>query len=145
MARAARKRKREADLTLDKVKRPGAALREEQAMRDSLRKAQHYSPEQFGLGRKNGGAAEFVRKRKEALARLFAQGRPPTPEESNRWHFFVENWDRVMAQKHDTLWGQVFAEMVNWIVQELRDNQNACYTFMSQQWGHFSDLQHVLL
>ena len=62
-----------------------------------------------------------------------------SPEQANDWEFFKTTWDREMADAQQEKWGDIFAELVQHILNELaagkkRRSPSSCMQRRSECW-----------
>ena len=85
----------------------------------------------LGDGLSHGGPAKCRDLRFEVLDRLLAHAAPLSPQQKNDWKWFKQEWDAAMAKEHDKSWGEVFAGMVQNLLDELENgDMSAVSNFM---------------
>ena len=86
-----------------------------------------------GGGKKKGGSAQHQKARLEVLerVRLIAE---LLPKQRNDWEYFRMNWDKQMADNHGEDWAEMFAEMIQHVLDELSaGHSNAFSAFMHKE------------
>ena len=92
-----------------------------------------YSVDMLGAGRKYGGAKEFHKMRMEVMERL-RRVAALAPQQTADWEYFKTAWDKAMAAAAEEDWAQMFAQIVQNIVNELTaGTTNALSVFMYQE------------
>ena len=57
-----------------------------------------------------------------------------SPEQRNDWEYFRVNWDKQMAEYHGEDWAELFAEMIQHVLDELgAGHANAFSAFMHRE------------
>ena len=72
----------------------------------------------LGQGKKNGGPERCQKARFQVMERIRAAAEL-SPEQANDWEFFKTTWDREMADAQQEKWGELFAELMQHILNEL--------------------------
>ena len=109
-------------------------LRDANEMQETLVAVKTFTPAMLGHGRARGGGDDYRKRRKEVLQRIAAKGAPFSARGKNDWAWFIEAWDKAMAEEHDKEWGQKFAEWMQHLVESLGGgNANAVADFMASE------------
>jgi len=133
-----RQLKRDATETMSQLKRAKAQLQCAQTILETNEAIKSFSVEMLGNGRARGGGGGFRKSRMEVMDRL-SRIADLTPVEKNHFNWFKDQWDLHMAHEHNDTWGQKFAEIVQALLEKIRDgNQRALADFM------FSEHQRCL-
>ena len=72
----------------------------------------------MGHGEKNAGGDKYQKARFQVMEHIRAAAEL-SPEQANDWEFFKTTWDREMADAHQDKWGELFAELMQHILNEL--------------------------
>ena len=57
-----------------------------------------------------------------------------SPEQTSQWEYFKTTWDREMAEAHGEDWAELFAEMVQQVLNDLVEGRsNALSVFMHNE------------
>ena len=57
-----------------------------------------------------------------------------SPEQTSQWEFFRTTWDREMAEAHGEDWAELFAQMVQKVLDDLSEGRrNALSVFMHNE------------
>ena len=92
-----------------------------------------YTLASLGEGKKNGGPAECEKHRAEALERV-RRVAFLSPEQTNDWKSFARDWDHKMAEVHGPLWAELFAEILQGVLEKLQaGDANALSVFMHNE------------
>ena len=92
-----------------------------------------YSLEMLGKGKKKGGLQQHQKARLEVLQRL-RKAAELSPEQTSQWEFFKTTWDREMAEAHGEDWAELFAQMVQQVLNDLSEGRgNALSVFMHNE------------
>ena len=68
------------------------------------------------------------------LSRLLSKGAPLSAQAKNDWAWFVETWDKKMAEDHGVEWGNVFAQQMQHIAESLAEGAaDAVAKFMASE------------
>ena len=114
----------------DQVKKARKASQELGAAVAAKDAIKTYTAEMLGDGKPLGGGAQFQKARAEVLDRLRSLFEL-SPEQRNDWPSFKQSWDKALAAAIGETWGQVFAEIVQYLLDELEDgNTSALSEFM---------------
>ena len=106
-------------------------LRQAKSLLDCITQVKHFSPEMLGNGKAHGGPKKCRDLRFEVLDRLLAHAAPLSPQQKNDWRWFKEEWDAAMVKEHDKSWGEVFAGMIQNLLNELENgDMSAVSNFM---------------
>ena len=73
----------------------------------------------LGQGKKNGGGKETCQKARFQVMERIRAAAELSPEQVNDWEFFKTTWDREMADAQQEKWGELFAELMQHILNEL--------------------------
>ena len=69
-----------------------------------------------------------------------------TPEQTSQWEFFKTQWDSRMAATHGDEWAQLFAEMVQKVVNDLQEGRKeALSQFMHNETRRVLGDAHALI
>ena len=87
----------------------------------------------LGKGKKRGGTQQNQEARLEVLQRL-RRAAELSPEQTSQGELFTTNWDREMAEAHGEDWAELFAEMVQQVLNDLGEGRsNALSVFMRNE------------
>ena len=100
---------------LAKLRKNETSIAAAQNIQDQMRR---YSLEKLGLGHRNGGNATHKKSRKDVLSRLRGCG-GLTAEQEAIFEWFIEEWDRVNADKYAEGWAKIFAEEMQDLTNKL--------------------------
>ena len=81
-----------------------------------------YSLDMLGQGKKKGGTQAHQKARMQVLQAL-RKASELSPEQTSIWEYFKTEWDSRMAAIHGEDWAQLFAEMVQKVVNDLQDGR----------------------
>ena len=57
-----------------------------------------------------------------------------SPEQTSQWEFFKTSWDRQMAEVHGENWAELFAQLVQKVLNDLSEGRrNALSVFMHNE------------
>ena len=73
----------------------------------------------LGQGKKNGGGKDTCQKARFQVMDRIRAAAELSPEQANDWEFFKTTWDREMADAQQEKWGELFAELMQHILNEL--------------------------
>ena len=119
--------------TTEQLKRARKANREAEAVVTAREAIKSWSVWMLGKGKKKGGCAKCQTERFKVLerVRLVAE---LSPEQRNDWEYFKTSWDREMANGHGEDWAEMFAEIMQHVLDELSaGNRNALSDFMHRE------------
>ena len=105
-----------------KLCRAPKAQREAEAVVTAMEAAKAYSLEMLGKGNKNGGNQQHQKARLEVLQRV-RRAAELSPEQTSQWQFFKITWDREMAAAHGENWAELFAQLVQQVVNDLTEGR----------------------
>ena len=89
--------------------------------------------EMLGKGKKKGGNQQHQKARLEVLQRL-RRAAELSPEQTSQWEYFKTTWDREMAEAHGEDWAELFAELVQKVLNDLGEGRsNALSVFMHNE------------
>ena len=92
-----------------------------------------YSLEELGHGNKKGGTKQHQKARMDVLDRL-RRAAELSAQQTGAWDFFKTSWDREMSNIHLGDWAELFAEMVQNVLNDLYDGRsNALSVFMDNE------------
>ena len=115
---------------LKKARRDNRQAEAVAAARESIKS---FSPLMLGQGKKKGGGPQFQKARFEVLERVRSLA-TLSPEQGNDWEYFKTSWDRVMAEAQGEGWADLFAEIVQHVVDELgKGDKSALSAFMHRE------------
>jgi hypothetical protein len=107
--------------------------RDAEAVVTAMEEVKVYSLEMLGKGKKRGGTQQNQKARLEVLERL-RRAAELSPEQTSQWEYFKTNWDREMAEAHGEDWAELFAEMVQQVLNDLGEGRrNALSVFMHNE------------
>ena len=107
--------------------------REAEAMVMASQEVRAYSLEMLGKGKKKGGLQQHQKARLEVLERL-RKAAELSPEQTSQWDFFKTMWDRQMAEAHGEEWAELFAQLVQQVLNDLGEGRrNALSVFMHNE------------
>ena len=125
--------KRELREATEKLKKIRKEQREAEAVVTAMEQMRVYSLEQLGQGNKKGGNKEHQKARFQVLQAL-RKAAELSPEQTSQWEFFKTEWDSRMAATHGEDWAQLFAEMVQKVVNDLQEGRkDALSQFMHNE------------
>ena len=79
------------------------------------------------------GGLQFHRTRMEVMERA-RRVATLSPQQTGDWDFFKTSWDRIMAENCEEDWAQMFAEMIQGIMNALTAGKtNALSLFMHKE------------
>ena len=134
------KQKREKKRVENELKEAKASLqrarkeqRDAEAVVTAMEEVKWYSLEMLGKGKKRGGTQQNQKARLEVLQRL-RKAAELSPEQTSQWEYFKTTWDREMAEAHEEDWAELFAEMVQQVLNDLVEGRsNALSVFMHNE------------
>ena len=100
---------------LAKLRKNETSIEAAQNIYDQVKR---YSLEKLGFGHKTGGTAAHKKERKNVLSRLRGCGGLSAEQDAN-FEWFIEEWDRVNADKHGENWAKIFAEEMQELTNKL--------------------------
>ena len=104
-----------------------------EAVLTAMEEVKVYSLEMLGKGKKRGGPPQHQKARLEVLQRL-RKAAELSPEQTSQWEYFKTTWDREMAEAHGEDWAELFAEMVQQVLNDLGEGRsNALSVFMHNE------------
>ena len=107
--------------------------RDAEAVVTVMEEVKVYSLEMLGKGKKRGGAHQNQKARLEVLQRL-RRAAELSPQQTSQWEYFKTNWDREMAEAHGEDWAELFAELVQQVLNDLGEGRsNALSVFMHNE------------
>ena len=116
-----------------KLQRARKEQREAEAMVMAMEEVKAYSLEMLGKGNKKGGLQQHHKARLEVLQRV-RKAAELSPEQTSQWEFFRTSWDREMAETHGENWAELFAELVQQVLNDLKEGRsNALSVFMHNE------------
>ena len=125
--------KRELHEATEKLKKIRKEQREAEAVVTAMEQMRVYSLEQLGQGNKKGGNQSHQKARFQVLQTL-RKAAELSPEQTSQWEFFKTEWDSRMAAIHGEEWAQLFAEMVQKVVDDLQEGRkDALSRFMHNE------------
>ena len=134
------KQKREKKRVENEFKEAKASLqrarkeqRDAEAVVTAMEEVKVYSLEMLGKGKKRGGTQQNQKARLEVLQRL-RKAAELSPEQTSQWEYFKTTWDREMAEAHGEGWAELFAEMIQKVLNDLTEGRsNALSVFMHNE------------
>ena len=143
MTKEKKRVKEELDGVKEELKRARKANLEAEKVVELREVWKTYTPEMLGKGKKYGGGAEYVKRRMQVLNRL-RQNAALSLEQQNDWEYFTTSWDKEMAEALEGDWPQLFAEIVQQILDDLMaGNRIALSEFMHRETERILD--HAVL
>ncbi|CAK0863844.1 unnamed protein product [Prorocentrum cordatum] len=125
--------KRELHEATEKLKNIRKEQREAEAVVTAMEQMRVYSLEQLGQGNKKGGNKEHQKARFQ-VSQALRKAAELSPEQTSQWEFFKTEWDSRMAATHGEDWAQLFAEMVQKVVNDLQEGRkDALSQFMHNE------------
>ena len=116
-----------------KLKKARTEQEQAEAVVTAMLAAKGFSVSMLGQGRKKGGTQQHQKNRFEVLDRV-RQVAELSPEQTGHWKYFKTTWDEEMAEAHGEDWGQLFAEIVQQLLNDLLDGKtNALSVFMEDE------------
>ena len=107
--------------------------RDAEAVVTVMEEVKVYSLEMLGKGKKRGGTQQNQKARLEVLQRL-RRAAELSPQQTSQWEYFKTNWDREMAEAHGEDWAELFAELVQQVLNDLGEGRsNALSVFMHNE------------
>ena len=107
--------------------------RDAEAVVTVMEEVKVYSPQMLGKGKKRGGTHQNQKARLEVLQRL-RRAAELSPQQTSQWEYFKTNWDREMAEAHGEDWAELFAELVQQVLNDLGEGRsNALSVFMHNE------------
>ena len=107
--------------------------RDAEAVVTAMEEVKWYSLEMLGKGKKRGGTQQNQKARLEVLQRL-RKAAELSPEQTSQWEYFKTTWDREMAEAHEEDWAELFAELVQQVLNDLAEGRsNALSVFMHNE------------
>ncbi len=84
-------------------------------------------------GRKKGGNQQHQKARLEVLERV-RKAAELSAEQTSQWEYFKATWDREMAEAHGEDWAELFAQMIQKVIDDLQEGmRNALSVFMHNE------------
>ena len=116
-----------------KLHRARKEQREAEAVVTAREEVKAYSLEMLGKGKKKGGLQQHQKARLEVLQRM-RRAAELSPEQTSQWEFFKTTWDREMAEAHGEDWAELFAELIQQVLNDLTEGRrNALSVFMHNE------------
>ena len=116
-----------------KLHRARKEQREAEAVVTAMEEVKAYSLEMLGKGNKKGGLQQHHKARLEVLQRV-RRAAELSPEQTTQWDFFKTTWDREMAEAHGEYWAELFAQLVQQVLNDLTEGRrNALSVFMHNE------------
>ena len=84
----------------------------------AMEQVKAFSLDMLGHGKKGGGTQAHHKARLQVLQAL-RKAAELSPEQTSQWDFFKTQWDTKLAAIHGDGWGQLFAEIVQKVVDDL--------------------------
>ena len=107
--------------------------RDAEAVVTAMEEVKAYSLEMLGKGKKNGGNKEHRKARLEVLERL-RRAAELSAAQTSTWNYFKETWDGEMAKAHAEGWAELFAQLVQKVINDLAEGRsNALSVFMHNE------------
>ena len=107
--------------------------RDAEAVVTAMEEVEVYSLEMLGKGKKKGGFQQHQKARLEVLQRL-RRAAELSPEQTSQWEYFKTTWDREMAETHGEDWAELFAQLVQQVLNDLSEGRsNALSVFMHNE------------
>jgi hypothetical protein len=116
-----------------KLQKARKEQRAAEAVVTAMEAARGYSLTMLGQGKKKGGLQQHQKARFEVLDRV-RQVAELSPEQTGQWNYFKHTWDEEMAEAHGANLGQLFAEIVQQVLNDvLEGKRNALSVFMENE------------
>ena len=116
-----------------KLQRARKEQRDAEAVVTAMEEVKVYSLEMLGKGKKNGGLQQHQKARLEVLQRL-RKAAELSPDQTSQWELFRTTWDREMAEAHGEDWAELFAQLVQKVLDDLSEGRrNALSVFMHNE------------
>ena len=116
-----------------RLKKTRQLNREAEAVVAARAQIKAYSLEMLGKGKKNAGGQQYHKTRMEVMERL-RRVATLTPQQTADWQYFKTEWDKEYANIMDEHWPEMFAEIVQDIVNKLTaGTTNALSEFMHRE------------
>ena len=116
-----------------KLRKARKEQRSAEAVVTAMEEVKVYSLEMLGKGKKKGGLQQHQKARLEVLQRL-RKAAELSPEQTSQWELFRTTWDREMAEAHGEDWAELFAQMVQQVLNDLSEGRgNALSVFMHNE------------
>ena len=109
-------------------KKRKADLLEQENIMESRHALKTYTVEGFGHGCSNAGGSQGRKRRCEVLDRMAKLGSGLSAPQRNDWDWFKHAWDEKMKQEHGSNWGQVFAGMMQRILNDLASESTCAFS-----------------
>ena len=102
-------------------------------MLTALMSAKSFSLPMLGQGKKNEGSQQHQKNRQEVLDRV-REVAELSPVQTCHWSYFKNTWDQEMAEAHGVNSGQLLAEIVQKVMNDLCEGRtNAPSVFMENE------------
>ena len=116
-----------------KLKKARKEQQQAEAVVTAMVAAKGFSMSMLGHGRKKGGTQQHQKNRFEVFDRV-RQVAELSPEQTGHWNYFKTTWDEEMAEAHGEDWGQLFAEMMQQLLNDLLEGKtDALSVFMENE------------
>ena len=116
-----------------KLKKARKEQQQAEAVVTAMVAAEGFSMSMLGHGRKKGGTQQHQKNRFEVFDRV-RQVAELSPEQTGHWNYFKTTWDEEMAEAHGEDWGQLFAEMMQQLLNDLLEGKtDALSVFMENE------------
>ena len=116
-----------------KLQRARKEQRDAEAVVTAMEEVKVYSLDMLGKGKKKAGSQQHQKARLEVLQRV-RRAAVLAPEQTSQWEYFTTTWDREMAEAHGEEWAELFAQLLQKVLNDLADGQhNALSVFMHNE------------
>ena len=116
-----------------KLQRARKEQKDAEAVVTAMEEVKVYSLEMLGKGKKKAGSLQHQKARLEVLQRV-RRAAVLTPLQTSQWEYFTTTWDREMAEAQGEEWAELFAQLVQKVLNDLADGQhNALSVFMHNE------------
>ena len=125
--------KHELKEAVDKLKRARKEQRSAETVVGAMEEVKAYSLEMLGKGKKKAGNQQHQKARLEVLERL-RRAAELSAAQTSTWDYFKKTWDRAMADAHGENWAELFAQLVQQMLNDLAEGRrNALSVFMHNE------------
>ena len=121
---------KEATASLQKARKE---QRNAEAMVMAMEEVKYFSLQMLGEAKKKGCIQQHHKARLEVLQRV-RKAAELSPEQTGQWDYVKTVWDQKMAEAHGENWAQLFAELIQKVLNDLADGRrNALSEFMHNE------------
>ena len=115
------------------MQRAKQEIKSAEAVVTAMQEVKAYSLEMLGKGKRNDGNQQHQKARLEVLQRL-RKSADLTAAQTSTWDCFKNIWDQEMAQAHGEGWAELFAQMVQKVLDDLaKGKSNGLSVFMCNE------------